>query len=263
MAGPPRPACKGPATASPDHDGKKCAARVSGCADAPSKPRRQDVFIRALLRHLPEVEVHFSHFLTHQVREPLAHPVGEQRTADVIRTEEKGSDVNLAVQPPNDRWLDSCDYAVESTNGSAIAEAIRLVRQHHDQRIGLVAPETDRLSCQFIAHADFARHIRSNASRRSQLVRTWRPNFAEENPVFRGRESGTKCIFRACGCRVGMSTNAVPRVVGNWSRPLRRKGRRRNHEILADGPECVFQSGASCRMRNARARDRGRRGQVS
>ena len=32
---------------------------------------------------------------------------GNQRTVEVIRTEEKGSDVNLAVHLLNDGWLDA------------------------------------------------------------------------------------------------------------------------------------------------------------
>lgn len=97
---------------------KDCAARVSGGAGAPSKPQWQDVYIRALLRHLPKVEVCFVHFLTHQLREPLARPVGESRTADVIRTGKNGSDVNLVLHLHNDRWLDSHDCAAELTNAA-------------------------------------------------------------------------------------------------------------------------------------------------
>ena len=96
-------------------------------------------------------------------------PAGHQRTAEVIRTEEKDSDVNLAVHLLNDGWLDACECAVVVTNDSDIAEAMRLVRQHHGKRIGLVTPGMGRPSRQLMAHADFARHIRPNALRRSQL----------------------------------------------------------------------------------------------
>ena len=52
-------------------------------------------------------EVYFGHFLSHRVHAPLAHPVENRRTAEVVRTEEKGSDVNLAVHLMNDGWLDA------------------------------------------------------------------------------------------------------------------------------------------------------------
>ena len=148
---------------------KYFTARVSGTSAEPSKPQRQDVYLRALRRYRPEVEVYFGHFLSHRVRAPLAEPAGDRRTAEVIRTEEKGSDVNLAVHLINDGWLDAYDCAVVVSNDSDIAEAMRLVRHHHGKRIGLVTPGTGRPSRQLMAHADFARHIRPNALRRSQL----------------------------------------------------------------------------------------------
>ena len=156
----------------PHHDiltVKYFTARVSGTPADPSKPQRQDVYLRALRRYRPEVEMYFGHFLSHKVRAPLAQPAGDQRTAEVIRTEEKGSDVNLAVHLLNDGWLDAYDCAVVVSNDSDIAEAMRLVRQHQGKRIGLVTPGTGRPSRQLMAHADFARHVRPNALRRSQL----------------------------------------------------------------------------------------------
>ena len=103
------------------------------------------------------------------MRAPLAEPIGNRRTVEVIRTEEKGSDVNLAVHVLNDGWLDAYDCAVVVSNDSDIAEGMRLVRQHCGKRIGLVTPGTGRPSRQLMAHADFARHIRPNALRGSQL----------------------------------------------------------------------------------------------
>ena len=100
---------------------------------------------------------------------PLVHPVGKQRTAEVTKTEEKGSDVNLAVHLLNDAWLDAYDCAVVVTNDSDIAEAMRLVRQHHAKRVGLVTPGAGRPSRQLMAHADFARRARRNAKGGSQL----------------------------------------------------------------------------------------------
>ena len=156
----------------PRHDILKVkyfTARVSGTPADPQKPQRQDTYLRALQCYRPEIEAHFGHFLSHRVRVPLVHPVGNQHTAEVIRTEEKGSDVNLAVHLLNDAWLNSYDCAVVATNDSDIAEAMRLVRQQIGKHIGLVTPGTGRPSRQLMAHADFSRHIRPNALRRSQL----------------------------------------------------------------------------------------------
>ena len=89
---------------------------------------------------------------------------------EVIKTEEKASDVNLAVHLLNDCWLDAYDCALVMTNDSDIAEAIRLVKRHHRKRIGLATPGMRRPSRQLKKHADFSLHIRSDkVLRQSQL----------------------------------------------------------------------------------------------
>ena len=83
----------------PHHDiptVKYFSARVSGTPADPSKPQRQDVYLRALRCYRREVEVYFWHFLSHKVRVPITQPAGSERTAEVIRTEEKGSDVSVS-----------------------------------------------------------------------------------------------------------------------------------------------------------------------
>ncbi|MDE0058934.1 MAG: NYN domain-containing protein [Defluviicoccus sp.] len=156
----------------PHHDILKVkyyTARVSGTPADRSKPQRQDVYLRALRHFRPEIEVYFGHFLSHAVTAPLAQPVGNLRTARVIRTEEKGSDVNLAVHLLNDGWLNAYDCAVVVSNDSDIAEAMRLVREQQGKRIGLVTPGNRDPSRQLLAHADFARRIRTGGLRQAQL----------------------------------------------------------------------------------------------
>lgn len=140
---------------------KYFTARVSGTAGDPAKPRRQHAYLRALRQYRPEVEIHFGHFLSHTVRLPLATPTARQRTAEVIRTEEKASDVNLAVHLLNDCWLNAYDCAIVVTNDSDIAEAMRLVKQQHRKLIGLATPGNRHPSRQLTAHADFSLRIRN------------------------------------------------------------------------------------------------------
>ena len=71
---------------------------------------------------------------------------------EIVRTEEKVSDVNLAVHLLDDDWLDAYDCAVVVSNDSDIAEAMRLARRHHATRIGLVTPGSARPSRQLMAH---------------------------------------------------------------------------------------------------------------
>ena len=61
---------------------------------------------------------------------------------EVIKTEEKGSDVNFSVHPLNDAWKDRYDCAVLVTNDSDMTEAIRLVKEEfRNKRLGLITPK--------------------------------------------------------------------------------------------------------------------------
>ena len=148
---------------------KYFTARVSATRSDPSKPQRQDAYLRALQCYRPEVEVYFGHFLSHNVMMPLANPRKQQRTIEVIKTEEKGSDVKLATHLLNDAWLDVYDSAIIVTNDSDIAESMRLVKEHKKKQIGLITPGSNHPSRQLLAHADFSRHIRKRALKLSQL----------------------------------------------------------------------------------------------
>jgi len=68
-------------------------ARVQARPGEADKPTRQDAYLRAL-GTLPGLDIIFGQFLTHAVRLPRADGGGYET---VLRTEEKGSDVNLAT----------------------------------------------------------------------------------------------------------------------------------------------------------------------
>ena len=102
-------------------------ARVSGTPNDPSKPNRQDIYLRALETHIPGFRVHLGNFMSHSKDMRLV--ADPKRTARVIHTEEKGSDVNLSVSLLNDAWLDKYDCAVVVSNDSDLAEAIKLSRE--------------------------------------------------------------------------------------------------------------------------------------
>jgi hypothetical protein len=85
---------------------KYFTAVVSATPQDAGKPIRQKTYIRALQAYIPEIEIHYGHFLSHKVSMPLVNPSSLKYFEDVIKTEEKGSDVNLAVHLVNDAWLD-------------------------------------------------------------------------------------------------------------------------------------------------------------
>jgi hypothetical protein len=71
-------------------------ARVNGDQD-PAAPGPQKLYLTALST-LPSVTIHFGQFRTHPVGMPLANPApGRNPIAQVLKTEEKGSDVNPAT----------------------------------------------------------------------------------------------------------------------------------------------------------------------
>lgn len=148
---------------------KYFTALVNPTPNDPDKHIRQKTFIRALQHHIPEMEVFYGHFLSHHVRAALANPQGNQRAAVVIRTEEKGSDVNLAVHLVNDAWLNVYDCAVVVSNYSDLAEALRLVRTQHGKAIGVITPHKSPQSRQLIRFATFVGRIRTGVLRASQL----------------------------------------------------------------------------------------------
>lgn len=72
---------------------------------------------------------------------PLAKPVpGGPRTVEVIKTEEKGSDVNLATYLLADAFRADAETFVVVSNDSDLMEPIRLVSQELGYRVGIVNP---------------------------------------------------------------------------------------------------------------------------
>jgi uncharacterized LabA/DUF88 family protein len=149
---------------------KYFTARVSATPNDPQKPIRQETYLRALEAYIPEIEIYYGHFLSNPIRAPLVTPTKTQRHADVIKTEEKGSDVNLAVHLLNDAWLNKYDCAVVVSNDSDLSESMCLVKQHHKKMLGLITPGRDRwTSRELMVHATFVRRIRDSALKSSQL----------------------------------------------------------------------------------------------
>lgn len=145
---------------------KYFTARVSARED-PQQPFRQQTYLRAL-QTLSNVEIHYGHFLVHKVRLPLAEPNGPDRWAQVLKTEEKGSDVNLAAHLLHDAHLDRFDAAAIVSNDSDLATPLAIVRNEIRKKTGLINPHEDR-SRQLARHADFYRTIRKGALAAAQF----------------------------------------------------------------------------------------------
>ena len=78
--------------------------------------------------------------LTKEVMMPLANS-NPQQYVRVIKTEEKGSDVNLAVHLLNDGFKGDYELAVMVTNDSDLLEPLKIVKHELGLPVGLVNPQ--------------------------------------------------------------------------------------------------------------------------
>jgi len=147
---------------------KYFTARVGARPNDPDQPTRQQLYLRAL-HTLPLVEIHYGHYLSHEVMMPLANPTpGSPRYARVIKTEEKGSDVNLATHLIADAYEDAFQVAAIITNDSDLLEPVRLVRTRLKKTVGILNPQ--RHPAFVLAEsASFFKQIRPAALKTSQF----------------------------------------------------------------------------------------------
>jgi len=147
----------------------------------PQAPQRQRIFLRALQKVIDNLEIYYGSFLVNprkrRLKTPLIDSMGQTIIqAEVLEPEEKGSDVNLAVQLLNDAWLDLFDWAVVVSNDSDLAEALRLIKEQHGKKILLVPTFSKKgknlmkgPTSKLLKYADELRYIRESSLRKSQL----------------------------------------------------------------------------------------------
>src|SRR6185436_14660008 len=97
---------------------------------------RQQIYFRAL-KTVPNVTIIYGHFSTHSVPMILTGVIPVKRVW-VDKTEEKGSDVNLATHLLHDGFTGDFEAAVLLTNDSDLAAPVRVVRQVLKLPIGIL-----------------------------------------------------------------------------------------------------------------------------
>jgi len=136
---------------------KYFTAIVSARPHDPQQPLRQQIYLRAL-RTIPNIEIIMGHFLTHSVRMCLTGIIPVQKVY-VDKTEEKGSDVNLAAHLVHDAHLKRFEIAVVVSNDSDLLEPIRIVRQELKMPVGILNPHQHH-SAVLKPQATFMKRIR-------------------------------------------------------------------------------------------------------
>lgn len=148
-------------------------ARVSARVN-PDSPRHQQIYLDALAT-VPEIETHFGNFQVNKGYAPIVDmasqppvflPVPQTTTLQpwpnvvrIIKTEEKGSDVNLGVHLVRDAFQEKFDVAAVITNDTDLVEPIRIVTKELGKTVGILSP-VQKPAASLINVASFVRHIR-------------------------------------------------------------------------------------------------------
>jgi len=111
----------------------------------PQQPVRQQTYLRAL-RTIPNLTIIEGSFLTHPRMFPRStpRPDGRFEYVEVLYTEEKGSDVNLASHLLYDAFAGDYEMAVIMSNDSDLAEPVRMVKVLLRKKIGILNPQINR-----------------------------------------------------------------------------------------------------------------------
>jgi len=131
---------------------KYFSARVKVSRHDPNVPTRQDYYWRALktIRHLEIIKGHFVRWPRRMPQFPLAYVNNiynkPPQNVQVQRSEEKGSDVNLATCLLYDCFVKDFDDAIVVSNDSDLALAIEMITSKLGKNVIVVNPNrTDRV----------------------------------------------------------------------------------------------------------------------
>ena len=131
----------------------------------PQQALRQQIFLRAL-RTIPNLTIHLGTFLSNPRRMQSTKP--PPNTVEVLYTEEKGSDVNLATYLIFDGIEKDYEVAAVVSNDSDLVEPIRLVREKLGLPVGIINPHKNP-SRELVKVASFYKQVRDGALRASQF----------------------------------------------------------------------------------------------
>lgn len=154
-------------------------ARVSARAHDPDAPARQATYLNAL-SSVAEIAVHEGSFMTSEPWMALAVPPQAKpaeyiwnepapNVVKVVKSEEKGSDVNLASHLVRDAFTNAFDVAVVLTNDSDLVEPMRIARDEAGKRVGLLVP-VKFPSQSLVTASSFHLHIRPGHLSRAQFA---------------------------------------------------------------------------------------------
>jgi hypothetical protein len=173
-------------------------ARVHPGIGDSDKLVRQQTYLRAL-QTLPDLTVHYGHFLRSVVRHPLVNPLSRgPRYAEVIKMEEKGSDVNLATFLFCDGFVNDYEVAVVVSNDSDLALPIEVTRTRLGKDVIIVNPHRSGPSVELRNATNFVRSVRENVS----FEASCHPSFPMQQELSQSLRYGS-AVSRSKNCDVG------------------------------------------------------------
>ncbi len=135
----------------------------------PSVLIRQQSYIRALEKTIPEFNAYYGRFLENEKQ--MRRADNPKKSVMVIRTEEKQSDVNLCVHLVNDAWRDGYyDCAVIVSNDTDMVGGMKMMKEcHSKKKRGLITPPKYTVSKSLKDYADFSIKISRQQLKNAQL----------------------------------------------------------------------------------------------
>ncbi|MFG0241828.1 MAG: NYN domain-containing protein [Phycisphaerales bacterium JB041] len=168
-------------------------ANISSRGSDDESPLNQQVYLRAL-RTIPHLTIHYGYFMCHEVTMPLADGSIPPKRVSVLKTEEKGSDVNLATYLLRDGFRDEYDCAVVISSDSDLVEPIRVTTTELGKLVGVVSPRPRQFR-ELQKYASFTKVVRGSVLQQCQFPDTMSD---DDGPFYRPaswraqRESSTE-----------------------------------------------------------------------
>lgn len=146
-------------------------AKISATKDDPQKSTRQQFYMRAL-NTIDKLKIILGHFNTHHVKMRLVTPIEIESTipfinrvekktiemVEVIKYEEKGSDVNIASEILIDGFNDKYEALVLISNDSDLEAPIKYVKQVLKKKIIILNPHKNH-TIQLKRYSSYITHI--------------------------------------------------------------------------------------------------------
>lgn len=152
---------------------KLFTARVKPRPHDPDQPKRQAMWFRAF-RTTPRAQIIEGQYTEHKTRMPAAEDLFDSsgslvKFPQILRSDEKGSDVNLATHLLSDGFTQLYDAAVVISNDSDLVAPIRVVREIVGRPVGLFLPTNQKKSVELRQAASFHEVIGESHLQRCQF----------------------------------------------------------------------------------------------